>query len=115
MTTLFHASLDKKCLKGLHWVYSMALFDLSVIKAALLEDWGTELLIQEERWGRRQLIRLVYPFRFEIQLNTRDNELSFVHRVSAEQETRDKDRKHFEKILTRALLKLKESEDEAGR
>ncbi len=94
----FSSRQHSRCQRGLHWVYTLpGGSDLEGLGALLQSRWP--LVASEERWGSRRVWRLVYQFRFEIRLGTRDDELSFIHRACTPEELRRTQRAQFEALL----------------
>jgi hypothetical protein len=90
------------CLRGLHYVYAAPVAPDRLV-AQLRAAFPHHLVEGEERWGDRIVRRLIVQFRFEVQIGTRAEEISFIHRVIANPEQRACDRARFESSLRAAL------------
>lgn len=94
---------DKRCLRGLHWVYALdRCIDFAELERALLDAFDQKLVCSEENWGSRKVLRVVLQFRFEVRLGTRDREISLLFRETAPPHARMADRRHFEEVLSAA-------------
>ena len=94
-TARFRARVNQLCQRGLHWIYSFA---PDVDQAALARRLRTRAALVHgvERWGQREVTRLIWQFRFELRLNIADGELSFIHRTTTSPDDRAADRAWFE-------------------
>jgi hypothetical protein len=98
VTSPFTCRPASRCQRGLQWSYTFpAHAEQRELSTLLQRRWS--LVQGVERWGEREVTRLVLQFRFELQLNVADGELRWIHRQTATPEQRQADRAQFEEIL----------------
>jgi hypothetical protein len=95
----FDVRPDPHCLRGLHLLYSVPRLAAERLVHDIRTAFPHHLFETSERWGPVTVHRLVFQFRFEIQLGARRDEISFLHRVLASPGQRARDRAWFEATL----------------
>ena len=96
----FRATLDRGCQRGLHWRYVVGALQVDGF-AELLSEAFPGLIVDDECWGSRRIVRGILPYRFEVRLGTRPRHLSLIHRMSASLDVREQDRERFDTALRR--------------
>jgi hypothetical protein len=93
---------DSACLGGLSFVYRLAQpVDTGAVVGLLQEAFDGKLAVVEETLGDRPGFRLFLPRRVEFRVGLRPEEVVLIHRVSASEEARERDRLALEAVLDR--------------
>lgn len=101
---LFRVEQDEAYHKGLRWWYHVDLGDASRLVEQLQRQHPGLRVSVEEFWGPNPVVRVVWPFRFEVRIGEREGVVTFRHRACVAGELQAQDRATFEGALISALL-----------
>lgn len=99
----FTRSPHRKCLRGLHWVYTYEpALDPDTLAGALEAAFEGRLVRGEEAYGAVRVIRLILQFVVEFRVGERPGQLSLIHRMTSKPSAR----RHSEQTLEGVLRAL---------
>lgn len=98
---MFTIRPDKRCLRGLHFVCAFD-SDIDRLPDAIRSAYSGRLVEQDERRGSRVVLRMIFQFRFELQVDPLARTVDIIHRATAPAELRDLDRAALQTIFSEA-------------
>ena len=91
---------NRRCLRGLHWDFELEPApDLDSLAEALQRGFAGGLVVGEERYGNRRVVRLIKQFECELRLGEWAGTRALHHRQCASAEVRRRNRNTVQRVL----------------
>ena len=95
---------NRRCMRGLHWHYfTEPAVDSYAVANALEEAFEGQMIRGDEQWGSLTVIRLILQFVVEFRIGEREGQVSLIHRVTADEQTRERSQQYLQLVLERLV------------
>lgn len=106
----FYKAPNKRCLRGLQFDYTLAHpTNVDLLARNLRKRLGESTFQFEEQLGPQRVIRLVLKFVAEIRIGDRENQVTLIHRMSADTQRRLRTEELLENTLTTSPIESVEA------
>lgn len=100
---LYRVEQDPTYHRGLRWWYHVEVHVQALVEQMECQFPGLRVQV-EHFWGPQPVVRMVWPFRFEVRFGECAGRLTFRHRACALPERQVEDRAAFEGALITTIL-----------